>query len=167
MMKNNPIARTTSAATNTSDSSTLIVKHIIILQMSMSGARTAIRMSIWYAFCTFVTSVVIRVIRLAVLNLSMLVNENSCTFLYMPSLRLQANPVDALAANLPAITPKKRLRKANTSMSPPYIYTLLMSCPLIPSSIILAVTNGMRISMKTSAAVNTGVSIESFLYSPT
>ena len=85
----------------------------------------------------------------------------------MPSLRLQANPVDALAANLPAITPKKRLRKASTSISPPYIYTLLMSCPLIPSSIILAVTNGMRISIKTSAAVNTGVSIESFLYSPT
>ena len=41
----------------------------------MSGARTAIRMSIWYAFCTFVTSVVIRVIRLAVLNLSMLEKE--------------------------------------------------------------------------------------------
>ena len=75
MMKNKPNARTTSAATNISDSSTLMVKHIIMLHMSMSGALTAIRMSIWYAFCTFVTSVVIRVIRLAVLNLSMLEKE--------------------------------------------------------------------------------------------
>lgn len=43
-----------------------------MLHTSISGARTAIRKSIWTAFCTLVTSVVIRVTRPAVLNLSML-----------------------------------------------------------------------------------------------
>ena len=36
----------------------------------------------------------------------------------------------------------------------------------IPRSIIMAVTNGMRISMKTSQAVSTGVSMAYFLYCP-
>lgn len=37
-----------------------------MLQIIISGARTALRISIWKAFCTFVTSVVIRVTRPAV-----------------------------------------------------------------------------------------------------
>ncbi len=45
----------------------LIKKHMTILQISMSGARTAIRRIIWQALCTLVTSVVIRVTRPAAL----------------------------------------------------------------------------------------------------
>ena len=43
--------------------------------MSISGARTAMRRIIWNAFWTFVQSVVIRVMRPAVLNLSMFEKE--------------------------------------------------------------------------------------------
>ena len=50
----------------------------------------------------FVTSVVILVTRPAVLNLSILEKEKVCMFRYILSRRLQANPVDALAAFLPA-----------------------------------------------------------------
>ena len=54
---------------------TLIVKDMIIAKTIMIGARTATRMIIWYAFCTFVTSVVRRVTILAVENLSILEKE--------------------------------------------------------------------------------------------
>ena len=47
-----------------------------IAQTILIGARTNIRSSIWYAFCTLVTSVVNRVINPAVLNRSILENEN-------------------------------------------------------------------------------------------
>ncbi len=53
----------------------LMMRHITRLKMSISGARTAMRRIIWNAFCTFVQSVVIRVMRPAVLNLSMFENE--------------------------------------------------------------------------------------------
>ena len=80
----------------------LMIKHITILHIIISGALTAILRSIWYAFCTLVTSVVIRVIRPAVLYLSILENAKFCILVYIPSLKLQAKPVDALAAYFPA-----------------------------------------------------------------
>ena len=46
--------------------------------MSINGARTAMRMSIMNAFCTFPTSTVRRVTRPAVENLSIFANEKSC-----------------------------------------------------------------------------------------
>ena len=79
-----------------------MIKHMTMLQISVIGALTAIRRIIWYAFCMFVTSVVILVTRPAVLNLSILEKEKVCIFRYILSRRLQANPVDALAAFLPA-----------------------------------------------------------------
>ena len=54
----------------------LMMKLITIELTSISGARTAMRRHIWYAFCTLVTSVVMRVMRPAVLNLSMFEKEN-------------------------------------------------------------------------------------------
>ena len=87
--------------------------------MSMSGERTAMRMSIMNAFCTLVISVVILVTRPGTLNLSMLENEKVCMLLYIDSRRLAAKPAEALAANLPARAPKTRLKKAMTTMSMP------------------------------------------------
>ena len=60
-------ARMTMAARKIMLSFALIKKHMTILQISMSGARTAIRRIIWQALCTLVTSVVIRVTRPAAL----------------------------------------------------------------------------------------------------
>ena len=94
-------------------------KHMNIEHSSISGARTAMRSIIWKAFWMLVTSVVIRVTRPAVENLSMLEKEKVCTLQYMASRRLQAKPVDARAEKRPAATPKQRLHKASASISAP------------------------------------------------
>ena len=46
--------------------------------MSINGARTAMRISIMNAFCTLLTSTVRRVTRPAVENLSIFAKEKSC-----------------------------------------------------------------------------------------
>ena len=53
----------------------LIINAIAMAQIRLAGARVHIRKIIWYAFCRLVTSVVRRVIRPAVLYLSMLEKE--------------------------------------------------------------------------------------------
>ena len=60
---------------NTMESRALIVSAMIMEKISVSGARTAIRRIIWKLFCTFVTSVVSRVMIDEVLNLSIFANE--------------------------------------------------------------------------------------------
>ena len=50
-------------------------KAITKANTSISGARMAVRMIIIYAFCTLVTSVVMRVTRDEARNLSMFSNE--------------------------------------------------------------------------------------------
>ena len=52
-----------------------MTKHMAMEHRSIRGARTAMRRLIWKAIWVLVTSVVIRVTRLAVLNLSMLEKE--------------------------------------------------------------------------------------------
>ena len=52
---------------------------ILSAKTSMNGQRTAMRITIMKAFCTFVTSVVRRVTRLDVENLSILAKEKPCT----------------------------------------------------------------------------------------
>ena len=118
----------------------LITKHIITEIVSISGGRTAIRMIIWNAFCTFVTSVVIRVTRPAVENLSILEKENSCICRYISARRFFAKPVAAAAAWRPAWKPKNRLQKAIMTISPPYFNTAFILPALIPWSMIIAVT---------------------------
>ena len=51
------------------------MKDIAIAMIKLKGARTHMRSNIWYAFCRLVTSVVILVTKLAVLNLSILEKE--------------------------------------------------------------------------------------------
>ena len=53
-----------------------MIRHIMKLKISVSGARVATRITIINAFCTLVISVVIRVTKLGTLNLSMLEKEN-------------------------------------------------------------------------------------------
>ena len=60
---------------NTMESRALIVSAMIMEKISVSGARTAIRRIIWKLFCTFVTSVVSRVMIDEVLNLSIFAKE--------------------------------------------------------------------------------------------
>ena len=97
----------------------LMSRHITMLQISINGALRAMRRHIWKAICKLVTSVVIRVTRPAVLNLSMLEKENVWMFSNMLCRRLQAKPEEAEAANRPARMPKARPKKASTIISAP------------------------------------------------
>ena len=67
------------APRNIHESVGLMPKAMISEKISISGQRTATLISIWYAFCRFVTSVVSLVTILDVENLSMLENEKFCT----------------------------------------------------------------------------------------
>ena len=60
---------------NTSEISASMVSAITMEKISVMGERTAMRMIIWKAFCTLVTSVVRRVMIEEVLNLSILEKE--------------------------------------------------------------------------------------------
>ena len=62
-------------ATYTVDSCGHILNAIIIAKMNIIGERTAMRIIIIYAICTLEISVVRRVTRLEVENLSIFVNE--------------------------------------------------------------------------------------------
>ena len=79
MMAMSTTASTTMAVRKTALNSALIKKHIAMLKISISGARTAMRRIICQAFCRLVTSVVMRVTRPAVLYLSMFEKEKACT----------------------------------------------------------------------------------------
>ena len=96
-------------------------------------------------------------------NLSMLENEKVCTLLYIASRRFAAKPAEALAANLPARAPKTRLTMDMTTISRPYRSTTGRLLASRPSSIIMAVIKGSRISMMTSRAVSPMVRKVSFL----
>ena len=71
-----PKPSTGTAQRNTVAIRAFILNDIIRENISISGLRIAIRMSIMYACCILVTSVVSLVIRLAVENLSILAKEN-------------------------------------------------------------------------------------------
>ena len=112
-----------------------------------------------------VTSVVIRVIKPDVENLSMFAKEYFWIFLYMASRRFLAKPVDATAAKRPAPTPMVRLAAARQIMKNPYKNTFPKLPASIPLSIMDAVTSGRDISKTTSATVQKAAIIEGFLNS--
>ena len=70
-----PSARTGSVYRNTMEMRPFTENAITMEKISVIGARTAIRMIIWNAFCTLLTSVVRRVMMDDVLNLSIFANE--------------------------------------------------------------------------------------------
>ena len=103
-----------------------IRKVITMALTSMIGALTQIRIDIWNACCTFITSVVILVTSPAVENLSILEKENVCIFSYMACLRFMAKPELALDAVLPDSTPNHRASMAAPIMARLIITTLPM-----------------------------------------
>ena len=75
MMAASTATRKATATTNTSDSEPPMTTAMNMANTRCTGARTHMRKIIWKAFCTLVTSVVMRVTRPAVENLSMLEKE--------------------------------------------------------------------------------------------
>ena len=166
MMEASTATRKTMATTNTSDRVPLMAEAMRSAKTRCTGARTHMRSIIWKAFCTLVTSVVMRVTRPAVEYLSMLEKEKCWMFSYIASRRLPARPVEASAANLPASTPSSSAMAATRKVSRPYLMTAFMSPFSMPWSMIKAMMVGSRTSMTASNAEMIGVRIAARLYSP-
>ena len=107
------------AKANTMASSAFRRTAMTVAAMSISGARTSVRMTIMKDCCTFVTSVVRRVTSEAVENLSTLANEKPCTLRKRPARRFFAKPALASAANHPESAPMERERHAMAIISRP------------------------------------------------
>ena len=90
------------------ESSLLIPIAMISAKQSMMGPLIAMRITIWYAFCTLVMSVVRRVTRLEGEKRSILEKENSCMWWNISFLKFRAIPAEALAAFVPARIPNTR-----------------------------------------------------------
>ena len=80
---------------NTWLSRRLMRSAIITAVMSMTGARTSMRMPIMSIICTDETSLVRRVMSEAVEKCSMLENENFCTCVYSARRRFAPKPMPA------------------------------------------------------------------------
>ena len=130
---------------------TLIAKLMTIEKMIMSGVRTAMRMIIWNAFCTFVTSVVIRVIRDDVENLSTSANEKSWMWKKRSCRRFFAKPALAVAAARALSVPKSRENIAMMRSASPVSRIGVMEFPVI-LSMRWAMSSGRIHSRTTSPA---------------
>ena len=162
---NRPTASTGMQARNTIETCGLMRNAKIHATMSMIGARMPTRMSIWYAFCTFVTSVVSLVMIEPVEKRSMFAKLNCCTFSNSSWRRFLAKPEEPMAANRPDRKPAHNDTTAQAIRMPPYFQMSGMDLPLMPLSIRIAMTVGMAISMTASTMTNSGESRLAVRYS--
>ena len=100
------------ATRNTRLRSRLICMVFISAVTSITGARTHMRMPMNMVICTDDTSLVRRVMRLAVEKCSMLAKEKRCTCSYSAWRRLAPKPMAALAASAAAPTPHSSVAMA-------------------------------------------------------
>ena len=80
LMSRNPSASNGMTTANVKASQPPMTVAMTTEKISISGLRTAVRISIMKAICTLATSVVIRVTSDEEENLSMLANVKVCTF---------------------------------------------------------------------------------------
>ena len=88
-------------------------------QTMVTGAFAATRSIIMIAFCTFTTSVVMRVTRLFVEKRSMFVKEKSCIRSNIASRRFLESPEEALTDSQPLSAPNTRHSSAITMSRSP------------------------------------------------
>ena len=96
-----------------------MLKDTHIEKIIITGPRIASRMSIWYAFCRLVTSVVSRVTIEAEENLSIFENAKVCTLSYISCLRFAAKPAAAFAPMRAAPIPVVSCKSANMNSAAP------------------------------------------------
>ena len=138
---------------------------MMIENVSISGARTAMRISIMNAICTLLISVVRRVTSDEVENLSMLLNAKVCTFAKISWRTFLAKPAAALALVNPADPPKNSESSVISNSSRPVFTSVFISMPLLILSTSRAVINGIIASMIASPVMNRMVMIVGCLYS--
>ena len=106
-------------------------KAMVMAKMNISGARTAMRMSIMKAIWTLVTSVVMRVTSEAEEKRSMFSKAKPCTRVNISSRRLRAKPVEASAQVLAAAAPHKSEATAISTSFPPSAVTSASGTPAL------------------------------------
>ena len=101
--------------------SRLISMALMTAVISITGARMHMRIPMNSVICTDDTSLVRRVMRLAVEKCSILAKEKRCTCSYSAWRTCAPKPMDALAANTAAPTPPSSASSASTSIFRPII----------------------------------------------
>ena len=130
-MSSRPPTRTGTTTTKVRASLPPMMKAMMMANRNISGARTAVRMIIMKAICTFVTSVVMRVTREAEEKRSMFSKAKLCTRTYMSSLRLRAKPVEASEQVRAAIAPHRSDSTAISASFPPRAVTSESGAPAL------------------------------------
>ena len=141
-----------STTRNTWLSCRLMVRAMTRAVISITGARTSIRMPIIRVICTDETSFVSRVIRDAVENRSMLAKENLCTWAYSAARTLAPKPMPALAARAAAPTPITRDARAIRIIFRPVARMYALSPLAMPTSTIWLMALGSSSSSTASPA---------------
>ena len=108
-----------------------MMKAMEMAKTNIIGARTAVRMIIMKAICTFDTSVVMRVTSEAEEKRSMFSKEKSCTRTNISSRRFLAKPVEASAQVRAATAPHKSDAIAISTSFPPRAVTLDRGSPAL------------------------------------
>jgi len=114
-----------------------------------------------------VTSVVRRVTRDAVENLSIFLNVKDCIFEKISLLRFFAKPADAFAQVKPAIPPHVSDATAMPTSIKPVFRISVMSAPSLIWLMSCAVINGINVSISASPTMKISVRIDDALYSRT
>ena len=130
---------------------------MIIAPNTMTGERRNSRSTMLTPVCTWLTSFVRRVIRLAEEKRSMSANENSCTWSNIALRRFAPKPWLPREVNFALPTPAAILHSARSSMRPPVCrMTRIPPVPRMPSSMIVVISRGRPISQRTSTITSSG-----------
>ena len=146
------ISSSGSTTRNTWLSCKLMVRAMTRAVISITGARTSIRMPIIRVICTDETSLVSRVIRDAVEKCSMLAKENRCTWAYSAARTLAPKPIPARAARAAAPTPITRDARAMRIIFRPMARMYSLSPLAMPTSTIWLMALGSSSSSTASPA---------------
>ena len=147
------IASIGSANRNTSARLGLILTAITVAAISMNGARMNVRTAIMYVFCMVFTSVVRRVIRLAVEKRSTFAKEKLCTRSNSPPRRFFAKPALDTLANLALSAPRLSEAIAISIIIIPRCIINAVSLFSMPMFTMSAIIYGMLTSTSTSPII--------------
>ena len=164
MIPNTISERSGIVTTNTSAAFTSTVNAMIIAPNTMNGERRNNRKTRFTPDWIWLISLVIRVINVDVPNWSISVNVNFWICSNNPCLIPVPTPVAAFAAKYCAVM-EQTSPMIPSAISTKHIFTIYgLSWFAIPTSIIAAITNGTNSSKDASSILNSGASIDSFLY---
>ena len=145
---------------------TSMVNAMIMAPNTMIGERRNRRSTIFTPDCTWLISLVMRVIMVEVPALSMLVKSSPRIWSNRACLSLVENPTAALAAKNWAVMEDTSPTTANASRHSPILpmYPTSGLVLPIPLSMIPAITRGTSSSKKASRSLKSGARTHSFLY---